>query len=204
MGQRYTGTGGTSGITYFYIPEQKDIFLTISKDGYTTKQIYDNEISLDLSNGVYTVSNPLTINLDRLSDIMYKGVQVWLPNYYDQNHTTLDLYVYAPNANTVTFTTSFNPSLNYSTVLDTYKRAEYTLQRGIHYCNGCGDNFNVTFWVNDQFHNAYVVEYIGIDKSRVVEPTGLNKDIKLKLAWIIMILAVGILGLLFKGNDDGS
>lgn len=205
IGQRFTAGEGTNGLTYFYVPSNTDVSIRITKDGYTAKTVLRNVLSNE-----YTSSNPLTVKLERSGNIVNRGVFVMLPEYYNENITSITMQVYAPSRDSVTFATSHYPTTNYTITLNEYKQGSYTLIRGIHYCSNCTDAISFTFWVDGEEITFNSIPYIGFDLGKFNVDTGLFTDsttgnsLLAQMAWIGIIILSGIIGIALRDQFEAQ
>ncbi len=201
MGQRFTGSVGYSGITMFNIPDNSDISIRVTANGYSAWDTTDY-----INDAIYTSSNPYVIDLQSSGLTVYKGVSITVYQQYDNETSTMPLFIYAPSREEVEFTTSCI-SENYSIDLDQFKTGSSTLTKGTHYCvdscSSCTDDFTITIYIDGNEHQTLTVEYIGRDDTRFTTPTELSSDILRKVAWVFLIFLVGILGLVIKGTEEG-
>lgn len=199
IGQRFTGQGDR-GITSFYFDSNSIVQLQFSKDGYTSVITE----AFDPNTEQYTITSPLEITMRKTNYNSHGGVSITPPLWYDENINTIKISTYAPNKNTLTFYTSLDNTTNYTITLNEFKYGEYTLTNGTSYNQNRNDTLYIYLWADDTYWGNISIPYKAIISDYYNEPTGLNTDTKKKILWISIIGLVGILGLLFKGDEEGE
>lgn len=200
MGQRFTGSDGTSGMTSFFFDSNSDVAIRFTKDGYTAKTIV-----VDIGANTYTFAEPLNIVLTREETTVYKGVFVRTYNYYNTNMSLIPLSIYAPSRSTVKYTTGYRNSLgigNATITLDEFKKGIVNLTRGVDYCSSCTSDLAITIYVDGIYWGVLTVPFQATNEDLFTEPTGLDNETELRLAWIALLLLSGIGGLLLKSGDE--
>lgn len=210
IGQRFTGHEGIDGTTYFYVPDNSNVLIRATKDGWGS---YNQTINVlnsdyDLGGSLY----PYTIQFKRDLVPVYKGVKVSICQYYNNDTEYIPLSIYAPSRSTVQFYTSYDATLR-TISLNLYKNGRYNFAspglpegmiQGREYCSGCTDDLNVTFIIDGQTYNTYTIKYRAIDETRNTEPISLSPTFYYKLVWIGLIMFVGVLGFMFKTNEESE
>lgn len=202
MGQRFTGQIGIEGMTSFYVDKNSMLSIRITKDGYAPKTIIGDEFSKES----YTSTLPYTVIMYRQDTVVYNGIYINLPAWYNTNSSYLGMSVYAPSRTSITYTTNFRElgGLGNKTItLDEHKSAKFNLTRGTDYDSSGTDDITITIWVDGTYWRTLQIENLIPDESKFNEPAGVDSDKRNGLAFIGLIILVGVLGLLIKGEEEG-
>lgn len=180
IGQRYSHTTGT---TFFYLPRDAVISLTVSKDGYVPRTIaFTSSKMLE-----FTYDNPYEIKLQE-SDDSYLGVYVGT-NLRTYNNETTEILggVYAPDSNTVQIRTSYKGALE-TLQADQYDRYYFTLENGDDFDNSVGGDLTITVLVDNVVWGTRVIEWVSTDKAVLVSLPTLSFTYLRVIVPIILLL----------------
>lgn len=196
LGQRFTGEIGTNGMTYFWVDPYTDIDIRVVKDGYTavTKVV-------NINNGQYTFTEPLPITMTRGENLVQSLTSFIICQYYNNLSTTIPIKIYAPSRTNIEFNTSYKANLT-EISLNAFNWGSSTMVQGTHYCTNCEDDLLVYVYSNDVLIGTYKVNYKWIVDT-IDTPTGTDSDTITKFAWVFLILASGIIGLIL-GRGEGD
>jgi hypothetical protein len=205
MGQRFTGSDGEKGYTYFYFDSESEVILRVSKDGYLPQNV-----PLPVGSIAHTKASPLKVALKRSPIGVYKGAIIsttyrW---FNPLNMSLITFTVYAPSREYVTYTTNYRKSIgggseNRTIYLDVHKNAFIDLTRGVDYSSTSNTSLIVDFWLDTEYWGNITFDYNVRDTTKFTEPSGMESNVMRTMAWILLILLSGILALFIRGSEEG-
>lgn len=202
MGQRMTDG---AGMTLFYFDSTTVVKLVISKDGYTTESpvilIGDTDAPKD---------DPLVFVLSQANTISWGGNTVYLPLKFTNRSKDILGGIYAPNKDSVKFTTNYmiTNSLGNNTLTgDSMDRYAINLTPNSHFSSTGTDNIIVHFWTDGIYYKNYTITYDTTTYQNITTTSDLEdldtttKDI---LLFIGLILISTVAGLIFRKNGTAG
>lgn len=196
MGQKITGTGGSNGMVLFYVDPDSQVQIRVTKTDFTA-----SELNINIKNSSYTSTNPLTITLRRGDSLVKNQVSFTVCTAYDDTMSSIPVFVYAPSRTLIQFNTSQNSQL-YDIDLNIFKTGNSTLIQGVHYMNNTLNDIVVHVYADGTYIGNYTIKY-DVRTDVIPVPSGLNTDFVRKMAWILLILLSGIIGLMI-GRGEGE